>query len=146
MQINKLYRKIIIENYKNPFNKGLFFDKDKSSYLISEAQNNLCNESIKIQIFFDKEGISDIRYETNGCIILISSASLMSFFLKKINLDLCLLKINNFLKMIKNQKFDSQKIDKKLYVFKNISFFSSKISCVSMPWELTLKMIKDYKK
>ncbi|WCA22487.1 iron-sulfur cluster assembly scaffold protein [Candidatus Phytoplasma oryzae] len=148
MKIKELYRKIIMDHYKNPFNKGLFLNKSKKkNYLISDAKNIFCNEFIKIQIFLDQsDNVSDIRYDTEGCIILVASASLMSFFLKNINLELCLCKINNFLKMIKKKKFDSQKIDKELYVFQNICLFPSKFQCVSMPWELVLKMIKEYKK
>ncbi|KAB8121748.1 MAG: SUF system NifU family Fe-S cluster assembly protein [Candidatus Phytoplasma cynodontis] len=144
MKIDELYRKIILDNYHNPFNKGLLFNEKEKKYLILEAKNIFCNEFIKIQIFFNQDNILDIRYETEGCVILTASASLMSFFLKKIDLDLCISKIDNFLKMVKNQKFDSEKIDKDLYSFKNISFFPSKIHCVAMPWKLTSKIIKKY--
>ncbi|KXT29121.1 nifU-like N terminal domain protein [Candidatus Phytoplasma oryzae] len=147
MKINELYRDVIIQNYNKPFNKGLLFKKKPKGYndfIISYSKNIFCNEFIKIQIFFEIDKILDIRYETEGCIILVSSSSLMSFFLKKTHLKLSLEKINNFLQMIQKKKFDSTLINKELYAFQNISSFPSKINCVSMPWLLSLKIINKY--
>jgi nitrogen fixation NifU-like protein len=142
MKINKLYRELILKHYKEPFNKGLL--KKKGNFLISNSHNILCNENIKIQIFFEKDQILEIRYETEGCAILVSSASLMSFFLKTINLQFSIEKIKNFLKMLNKQKFQNEQINKELYIFRDVSKFPSKLVCASLPWELSLSIIQKY--
>ncbi|MFA5720068.1 MAG: SUF system NifU family Fe-S cluster assembly protein, partial [Acholeplasmataceae bacterium] len=104
MNVENLYRQIIMEHYKNPQNKGLVSD---SSYLLINMHNPSCGDDVTVQLKVEGDHIKDIRHIGSGCSICCSSASVMSETLKGFTKDEALKTIENYVKMITNQTFDA---------------------------------------
>lgn len=140
--MNKLYRDLIVKHYRNPLNKGLVKDIESINYRVMQKKNISCGDEIILQVKFENQNITDIKYEVRGCAILIASASLLSLYLNKNNLTLAFHKIQNFCNMLQNKVFNPSYLDKELQSLKVIQNFPGKFICASMPWQLLLQMIK----
>ncbi|MFR0368014.1 Fe-S cluster assembly sulfur transfer protein SufU [Candidatus Phytoplasma palmae] len=140
MKINELYRSLILKHYKNPLNRGLLKNNLKN-YFFSEEKNLSCGDEIVIQILFNERKIIDIRYEVEGCSILIASSSLMSVILKNVYIENAIQQINNFCNMLQKKSFKKSLICPQLKYFELIQHFPGRVVCASMPWTLLLKII-----
>ncbi|MBP3059369.1 SUF system NifU family Fe-S cluster assembly protein [Texas Phoenix palm phytoplasma] len=140
MKINELYRSLILKHYKNPLNRGLLKNNLKN-YFFSSEKNLSCGDEIIIQILVHNRKIVDIRYEVEGCSILVASSSLMSVILKNEYIETASQKINNFCNMLQKKSFKESLICSELKSFKIIQHFPGRIFCAIMPWTLLLKII-----
>lgn len=71
---SSIYREIILEHYKNPYNKGTL-DPNDFTY---EDNNPLCGDEIRIDVRVDDEDrIQEIRFSGQGCAISQASASIL---------------------------------------------------------------------
>lgn len=73
-----LYREEILENFRNPQNFGRLPSFDKRA----KQHNPLCGDEIEVFVKFDKDQIYDISFSGRGCAISISSASLLTEYVK----------------------------------------------------------------
>ena len=71
---NEIYRKHILELYKNPSNFGSL---KNASHSHTET-NFLCGDEITIQLIVDKEKIRNVKFHGSGCVISLVSASLLT--------------------------------------------------------------------
>jgi nitrogen fixation NifU-like protein len=71
-----LYQEIILEEYKNPQNKGQILDAD----LILNDQHVSCGDMVKIFVQLDerKEKVADLKWEGKGCAISMAAMSILS--------------------------------------------------------------------
>ncbi|KND62704.1 iron-sulfur cluster assembly scaffold protein [Candidatus Phytoplasma phoenicium] len=139
--IQEIYRKLILKHYHQAFNRGLI-ENFHLPMCTAQEENKICGEKIILQIAIDQQKLIEIRYETQGCAILIASASLMSMHLKNLNLCTIIKKIINFLNMIDEKPFDKNYLEKDLLCLQEIKHFPGRILCVSLPWKLLLQMIQ----
>ncbi|MDV3167881.1 MAG: SUF system NifU family Fe-S cluster assembly protein [Candidatus Phytoplasma stylosanthis] len=143
--INELYRNLIIKHYHKSNNKGLIKKNNSNDYLIMEKKNISCSDRIILQVKLEKQIIVDIKYETEGCIILTASASLMSIYLKNQKIETALRKKNIFINMLKNNFFKNNLLEEELQIFLLVKKFPGKVICASMPWNLLEEIILNKK-
>jgi nitrogen fixation protein NifU and related proteins len=74
MEINDLYRDVILDHNRRPRNFGVLEPADASV----EGFNPLCGDRLTLRLKLDDDRISDIRFEGQGCAISTASASLMT--------------------------------------------------------------------
>jgi len=79
-QLENLYRQVIMDHYKNPYNKGLVQDP---SYFTVHLHNPSCGDDMTVQLKETNGVITDIRHQGTGCSICCSSASVMSISRQK---------------------------------------------------------------
>ncbi len=82
--IEQLYRDVIMDNYKNPHNKGLL---NKEGYKKIHLNNPSCGDDMNVEVFIEGDIIKDVRHDGHGCSICCSSASVASELLKGKTLD-----------------------------------------------------------
>ena len=75
MDLNTLYRTVIMDNYKNPKNKGL---KQTDDYHFVHLNNPSCGDEMNVEVKIEDGIIKDVRQDGHGCSISMSSASVMS--------------------------------------------------------------------
>src|ERR1700723_1598884 len=73
MEINDLYRDVILDHNRRPRNFGALEPADA----IVEGFNPLCGDRLTVRLRMNDDKISDIRFEGQGCAISTASASLM---------------------------------------------------------------------
>jgi nitrogen fixation NifU-like protein len=74
MEINDLYRDVILDHNRRPRNFGALEPADASV----EGFNPMCGDRLTVRLKMDDDKISDIRFEGQGCAISTASASLMT--------------------------------------------------------------------
>ena len=72
--MSDLYREQILDHYRNPRNQGTLDPHDASF----EDTNPLCGDRVRIDLRFDGETISDIRFSGRGCAISQAAASMLT--------------------------------------------------------------------
>jgi len=76
--IGALYQEMILDHYRRPRNKGTL---DKADATV-EMRNPMCGDEIALQVVFDEDGVSDLRFSGRGCSISQASASMMTQLVK----------------------------------------------------------------
>lgn len=74
MELNDLYRDVILDHNRSPRNFGPLEGADA----IVEGFNPLCGDRLTLRLKFSGDTIRDIRFEGQGCAISTASASLMT--------------------------------------------------------------------
>jgi len=78
-----LYTEIIIDEGKNPQNKGTIENPDISQH----DSNPMCGDSITLQMNVKDESISDIKWNGDGCTICKACTSVLTQMVKGKDLD-----------------------------------------------------------
>ena len=74
MELNDLYRDVILDHNRKPRNFGPLEPADASI----EGFNPMCGDRLTVRLNLSGDRISDIRFEGQGCAISTASASLMT--------------------------------------------------------------------
>ena len=74
MDLNDLYRDVILDHNRQPRNFGALEPADASV----EGFNPMCGDHLTLRLRLNQDTISDIRFEGQGCAISTASASLMT--------------------------------------------------------------------
>ncbi len=74
MELNDLYRDVILDHNRRPRNFGGLEPADASV----EGFNPMCGDRLTLRLKLADDTISDIRFEGQGCAISTASASLMT--------------------------------------------------------------------
>ena len=74
MDLNELYRDVILDHNRQPRNFGPLEAADASV----EGVNPLCGDRLTVRLKMSGDSIADIRFEGEGCAISTASASLMT--------------------------------------------------------------------
>jgi nitrogen fixation NifU-like protein len=74
MEINDLYRDVILDHNRQPRNFGDLEPADASV----EGFNPMCGDHLTLRLRLNEDTISDIRFKGEGCAISTASASLMT--------------------------------------------------------------------
>ena len=74
MELNDLYRDVILDHNRRPRNFGALEPSDASV----EGFNPMCGDRLTLRLRLADDKISDIRFEGQGCAISTASASLMT--------------------------------------------------------------------
>ncbi|GIU68829.1 MAG: iron-sulfur cluster scaffold-like protein [Candidatus Woesearchaeota archaeon] len=123
--MDEIYREHLLDHYKNPRR----FKELKDPDIHKHDSNPLCGDDIEIFVKLDtkKEKITDISFKGQGCVICISSASMLME-------ELVGKKINEVNKM---QTEDMLKI-------LGIELTHSRIKCMMLPLKTLQKGIVEY--
>src|SRR5208337_5574777 len=74
MELNELYRDVILDHNRRPRNFGPLEAADASA----EGFNPMCGDRLTLRLKLAGQKIEDIRFEGQGCAISTASASLMT--------------------------------------------------------------------
>lgn len=125
---NDLKRELILDNFKNPNNKGLVND---NKYKEGVSASSTCIDNFTIQVKVEDDIIKDIRFDGEACAIATSSLSISINKLigktKEEALDL----INNYINMIEKKDYDKSKLDE-LIIYEDISKQPSRVKCATL--------------
>lgn len=137
--MNSLFREVIMDNYKNPRNKGLI---DDPSYMKCHIKNPSCGDEIDIQSKIVGGIVQDVREDGNGCSICCASASIMSEVVKGKTVEDAKVLLENYLKMVSNQNYDHSIDLDELQVFDGIKDFPARVRCASIASQAMLETLK----
>jgi nitrogen fixation NifU-like protein len=74
MDLNDLYRDVIVDHNRNPRNFRPMPDASRQA----DGHNPLCGDQLTVFVKLDGERIQDVSFQGNGCAISVASASLLT--------------------------------------------------------------------
>jgi nitrogen fixation protein NifU and related proteins len=74
MDLNDLYRDVIVDHNKRPRNFGRLDPADAHA----DGHNPLCGDQLSVTVNLAGNKISDVKFDGSGCAISVASASLMT--------------------------------------------------------------------
>lgn len=141
MDLNVLYRTVIMDNYKNPKNKGL---KNQEDYKFVHLNNPSCGDELNVELKVNKNGIiEDIRHDGHGCSISMSSASVMSDLLIGKTLAEAKEIILDFLEIVQgNDPKDEERLGEAI-AYMGVRQFPARVKCATLAWKAIEKAISE---
>lgn len=120
-------RSIILDNYQNP-NKKMVSGDD---YIKINTRNVSCIDNLDIYLKVNNNIIEDVTFEGEACVISISSTNILINLLIGKTREEGIYIIDNYLKMINEEEYDSEVL-KELLVFDDTSKQPSRIKCATL--------------
>jgi nitrogen fixation protein NifU and related proteins len=137
-----LKREIILDNYQNPYNKGL---NDTEGYIKINSQNESCIDNIILMIKIEDNLIKDIRFDGEACAISTSSTSIMIKLLINKTIEEALNIIENYENMINEKEYNKDILEEAL-VYDEIYKQPNRIKCATLPYRGIKKVLIDQRK
>jgi nitrogen fixation NifU-like protein len=132
MNIEHLYRQVIMDHYKSPKNKGFVSD---NSYMTVHLNNPSCGDEITVQFKVDGQKIVDIKHLGTGCSICCSSASVMSVTLMDKSLDEATSILRQYYELIKGYPYNQNILTGDAIVYQGVAKFPARIKCATLAWK-----------
>ncbi len=126
---SNLRREIILDNYQDPYNKGLVDDK---SYIKVNQSSDNCIDNLDFMLKVNDGIITDIRFDGEACAISTSAASIMIRSLIGKSLEDAKNIISNYKKMINEEEYDATLLGE-LNVYDEICKQPNRKNCALIP-------------
>ena len=134
-------REIILDNYQEPYNKGLIED---DNYLKTRTNSESCIDDLNFMMKIEDGIVKDIRFDGEACAISTSATSIMIQTLIGKSVQEVKDILNNYKDMIYEKDYDRDKIGE-LVVYEEISKQPNRINCALLPLVAVEKMLEGLK-
>jgi len=135
MNLENLYRQVIMDHYKNPRHKGL------KGYPHNHLRNPSCGDDITIEAKIEDGVLKEVNHEGNGCSICCSSASVLCELMTGKSVDEAKEIIKTYYQMIKGEEIANEDILEEALVYQGVSQFPARIKCATISWKALEELI-----
>jgi nitrogen fixation NifU-like protein len=139
MQLDDLYRRVIMDHYKTPRNRGSI----ESGAVSIELNNPTCGDKITLQLQIDDNQVKNAKFIGDGCSISLSSASMMTDAIKGKSLDEALQMAEDFSGLMKGQDVTFEYED--IEALSGVNKFPARIKCATLAWNALRRGIEQSK-
>ncbi|MBP1154560.1 MULTISPECIES: Fe-S cluster assembly sulfur transfer protein SufU [unclassified Paenibacillus] len=136
MQLDDLYRRVIMDHYKNPRNRGSFEGESVSI----DLNNPTCGDKIQLQMQVEDGKVKAAKFLGDGCSISLSSASMMTDAVKGKTLEEALEMAEKFSGLMKGEAVEFEYED--LEALSGVNKFPARIKCATLAWNALRKGIE----
>ena len=140
MDLNTLYRTVIMDNYKNPKNKGL---KQTDDYHFVHLNNPSCGDEMNVEIKIEDGIIKDVRQDGHGCSISMSSASVMSDVLIGKTVDEAKKIILDFYGIVTGIDPSDEEALGEAIAYMGVRQFPARVKCATLAWKAIERAIDE---
>ena len=140
MDLKSLYRAVIMDNYKNPKNKGITKD-DK--YHFVHLNNPSCGDNMNVEVLVENGIIKDIHQDAIGCSISCSAASVMSETLKGKTIEEARKIIADFYILVEGQQPKDEEALGEAIAYGGVKDFPARIKCATLSWKAIEKALDE---
>ncbi|AYB42692.1 SUF system NifU family Fe-S cluster assembly protein [Paenibacillus lautus] len=136
MQLDDLYRRVIMDHYKNPRNRGKF----EEDAVTIDLNNPTCGDRISLQLKVENGVVADAKYTGEGCSISMSSASMMTDAVKGRTLDEAISLADRFSSLMKGDEVEFDEYED-IEALSGVNKFPARIKCATLAWNALRKGI-----
>ncbi|MEH7352916.1 SUF system NifU family Fe-S cluster assembly protein [Neobacillus drentensis] len=137
--LDALYRRVIMDHYKNPRNRGVLED---GSHTIN-MNNPTCGDRIQLTFKVEDGIVTDARFEGEGCSISMSSASMMTQAIKGKKVEDALQLSQIFSDMMLGKEPDDSIDLGDIEALQGVSKFPARIKCATLAWKAMEKGLNE---
>ena len=130
MELNDLYRDVILDHNRQPRNFGDLEAADASV----EGFNPMCGDRLTLKLKMADDKISDIRFEGQGCAISTASASLMTEAVKGKSRDEALQLFHRVHQLLTDDSAGDHESLGKLAALSGVREYPARVKCASLCW------------
>src|SRR5476649_609707 len=139
MELNDLYRDVILDHNRKPRNFGALDPADASV----EGFNPMCGDRLTVRLQMADDKIREIRFEGQGCAISTASASLMTEAVKGKSRAEALAIFERVHRLLTD---DTAPVDDaalgKLAALSGVREFPARVKCASLCWHTLASALK----
>jgi nitrogen fixation protein NifU and related proteins len=137
--LDDLYRRVIMDHYQRPRNKG---ELDDGAVSI-ELNNPTCGDRISLQMNVENGMIKDAKFQGEGCSISLASASMMTESVKGMTVDQSLHLVDLFSRMMQGEEIDAEEFPlEDIEALTGVAKFPARIKCATLAWKALEKGVK----
>ncbi|TDG00639.1 Fe-S cluster assembly sulfur transfer protein SufU [Paenibacillus piri] len=140
MQLDDLYRRVIMDHYKTPRNRGTF----ENEAVTVDLNNPTCGDKIQLQMQIEDGKVRAAKFTGEGCSISMSSASMMTDAVKGKTLDEALEMAEKFSSLMKGEPVEFEYED--IEALSGVNKFPARIKCATLAWNALRKGIEQTNK
>jgi nitrogen fixation NifU-like protein len=137
--LDALYRRVIMDHYKKPRNRGVLED---GSHTIN-MNNPTCGDRIQLTFKVEDGIVQDAKFEGEGCSISMSSASMMTQEIKGKKVEEALKLSEIFSDMMLGKDHDDSIDLGDIEALQGVSKFPARIKCATLAWKAMEKGLKE---
>lgn len=138
---SNLKRSIIMDNYSNPFHKGLV---NEPNYIKINMNNESCIDNIDLMIKIKDNHIEDIRFDGEACAISTSATSIIIRELLNKSVDEALYIISQYENMIDEKEYNEDTLGEAI-VYNEIYKQPNRKKCALLPVKGIKKVLEESK-
>ncbi|OEH92289.1 Fe-S cluster assembly sulfur transfer protein SufU [Bacillus solimangrovi] len=140
VNLDQLYRQVIMDHYKNPRNRGTLEDDN----VTIDMNNPTCGDRIQLHLKLEDGKIADVKYDGEGCSISMSSASMMTQAIKGLEVEEALKLSKVFSDMMQDKEYDEEDLDLgDIEALQGVSKFPARIKCATLAWKALEKGVSE---
>jgi nitrogen fixation NifU-like protein len=137
MQLDDLYRRVIMDHYKNPRNNGTLAEESVTINL----NNPTCGDRISLQLQMVDGKVADAKFDGEGCSISMSSASMMTEAVKGRSYEEALSMADRFSALMKGEPVEFEELED-IEALSGVNKFPARIKCATLAWNALRKGIE----
>jgi nitrogen fixation protein NifU and related proteins len=138
MELNDLYRDVILDHNRQPRNFGPLEPADASI----EGFNPMCGDRLTLRLRMADDTISEIRFEGQGCAISTASASLMTEAVKGKTRDQALQLFESVHDLLTDDAAPAGEELGKLAALSGVREYPARVKCASLCWHTLASALK----
>ncbi len=138
MELNDLYRDVILDHNRRPRNFGGLEPADASV----EGFNPMCGDRLTVRLRLAGDTISDIRFEGQGCAISTASASLMTEAVKGKTRAEALQLFDRVHQLLTDDAATGEEELGKLAALSGVREYPARVKCASLCWHTLASALK----
>ncbi len=137
MQLDDLYRRVIMDHYKNPRNRG---EMNEEAVTIN-LNNPTCGDRISLQLQVEDGIVANAKFTGEGCSISMSSASMMTEAVKGLPVEQALNMADRFSSLMKGEAAEFEE-NEDIEALSGVNKFPARIKCATLAWNALRKGIE----
>ncbi len=131
VNLDDLYREILLDHYRNPRNRRAL----ESANASADGSNPLCGDEITLELQLDDDGrIADVAFSGDGCSISQASSSLMTEHIKGRNSEDAGAAIDAFQAMMVEGEEAPEELGD-IGALAGVRKFPMRVKCASLAWK-----------
>jgi nitrogen fixation NifU-like protein len=138
MELNDLYRDVILDHNRRPRNFGNLDSADASV----EGFNPMCGDHLTLRLKLNDDTISEIRFEGQGCAISTASASLMTEAVKGKSRTAALELFDRVHQLLTDDAAPPAEELGKLAALSGVREYPARVKCASLCWHTLASALK----
>lgn len=136
MQLDDLYRRVIMDHYQTPRNRGELEDEA----ITVNLNNPTCGDRISLQMQIEDGVVKNAKFTGEGCSISMASASMMTDAVKGQKIEEALKLAEDFSGLMKGEASEFEYED--IEALSGVNKFPARIKCATLAWNALRKGVE----